>query len=471
MVSSKRLALLIIMLTILSLSWSVFAQADKVRLDFKVANERQLSVAKENFSIVIAGDQGKFPDNTQLRYKIARVYPVIYALDREFKEKELDILDFNAPNIRFEKTIKIRKFAKMAPAPGYYRVTLTVSNRQRPKVRPLLGDAVGKASTNKLIWIGPKTATLIQMKDEIATAREMNSTLEAMSRKFSNFYAEFKDDYKVEEEKKDDKEDDKEGKRPPGGMGVRPDNKHQQSFQGGTGDIIKKATELRNNAFRVFDNGVMTEEFHLLFLTFNRFLNLVDTAADQVRHNKELSQTQALDFTLRMNKSHIDLSKSIILNINYFLNDAFSSFEERYTAFIANANSTQRMQFEDDWREMFKLGREVWADFQKNYDKQFVQRLTSLTQNAPAIGEDGPQLQSDILVYLRKLRNTEGIVETVENLLAEMEAVQKLWSQYADTPSQASLKTAIQSKSDTVRQLQRDVSRFLKLKGDVPKKN
>jgi len=311
------------------------AKPSNVNLNFTVSNARQLLVAKDNFNIIIAGDNAVFPDNTKLRWRLLRHYPVVYTNGPEFFNDSREYQEFDTKTSNFQHTIRVAAFAKNRPAPGYYKIKLMLSLRQRPIPRMHLGNAFHQnTDVEKLLWIGAKTSTLEMMKEEIVLAEKYNEELQSITNALMDIGVYYVGGGK-EKEAEEAAERMRNGEAPLE-IKARPGKRAELVA------LLQRVQVVRNESFDKFRNSVMTELFHLEYITTNQLMGMINALleggqsgqgppadrpgarggprgrggakarqkdAEKEEGNeveeKEPFDGRNYDFTLRMNKMHI----------------------------------------------------------------------------------------------------------------------------------------------------------------------
>ncbi|MFC1586868.1 hypothetical protein ACFL54_01020 [Planctomycetota bacterium] len=443
-----KLRILIITLLALALLLScgnMMAQDNKLELGFGVKNTTALAKhASPGLAFELQGKNAKFPDKTMLHATCLYQYPAIYLKDKQgvIDLEEVGAKNFKTDTSKYDYNLQIRKFARLAPAPGYYQMELRFSRKQRPKVRellPTINDKFKKFCEIQLIQVGRKSAVFQAMPTEIKTARDMVAEFEDIHRQFRDYYIPYY-------EKNKDMPDS--------------EHAHPNDCQKETMEVLKKHPDLAAQIRNMKNNCVMKELFMLITTAFEDLRKCISNPGDQVHDHKKMPDPQKVDFGIYLAGANTDLSKAIALNLDFYLADMLNVMGTRYEQYAKGSNHG-KMEFEEECRQIISLSTELLNDFKRNYHNDFIKRIQNLLSQSSDDFADSNSRRGVVTAYLGVLPKLQQDLQT---LFKEFQAVQQLWMKYANNPT-TQVKSELAKKTQDLQKVRDNISRHLRISG------
>ncbi|MFC1587379.1 hypothetical protein ACFL54_03630 [Planctomycetota bacterium] len=436
-------------------------------LVLKIANEIELLAAKKDLELELDISRCRLPGGTTLGITITRIFPTLRAgggfeeIDHSFDE--FRFFRGDTPTVK-NYTMKPRR--DLEAAVGHYRVDLCVSRGQHPKIQTQLGDTASKLHERKFVFVGSKSMALeiIQRETENAIT-DLRGMLAAFKDTDSAGMEQSRRGQPPGSEKEPTDGGDKEDEDTPGnGDNGNKDNGDGEEDNGGEEkkcDSNQGFAAIMRIGSKYFTNGKGLTMPNVAGVLLGVRNNMAQVLRGIIQDESTMTQ-----FDRFCALCEIVVLRYAVLNLHYFLDDAYKKFDMTFAGLVDNPNPELRGKIQEEWSQTDTAARKLWQHLQQQYFNKTYMRKNKDQGNIGELPKPYWQWEADNGKF-RILVTEQKFTETVTEYIELLNKLQLAYAELLDNEKTSDRTAKIKILKNKIVELDHSIRTQLRIKGSV----
>lgn len=296
------------------------------------------------------GDDGSvLPQRTLLRVTIARLYPSLSDdIPTHVAEQEVETLRAEYTGTGTVLEVPVDRFEEGA-APGLYRFTIALDERQRSSAFEALGDA-SVAPWSTTAFLGSRLDYLRRLRSE---APVLVNGLRDLAAAHADYRAWYETAWAARAEKEN----------------------AAQAFLDQQPLALKPVIGFRETMYAGSENGILLDAHAVLFDAGSRLLMKMDDVATPVRRKRDWAEPACLDGRAILAAAHADLYRSVAHQVAWSADGLREEIRRWNDLFDAGRELQLRVETLREWTDAIEQLTAFWDQFAAIYTEEKLEAL------------------------------------------------------------------------------------------------